>query len=181
MGLWYHDPHLQAASPQQARKLEGRPSHCPQGSRLKGALVAVEQTSTISWYLRMFSYLLMICGLFGLAVGGVVIYGALADGAAAATGLPLSALVLGVAAAVANGITIAACSGWGCAMPRAASFPRRSSSTCCSWRFASSSPATWGNRPNSSPAALADTGSNTVYCDPRAARCWPCCLRRNYD
>ncbi len=56
----------------------------------------------------MFSYLLMICGLFGLAVGGVVIYGALADGAAAATGLPLSALVLGVAAAVANGITIAA-------------------------------------------------------------------------
>jgi len=102
MGLWYHDPHLQAASPQQARKLEGRPSHCPQGSRLKGALVAVEQTSTISWYLRMFSYLLMICGLFGLAVGGVVIYGALADGAAAATGLPLSALVLGVAAAVAT-------------------------------------------------------------------------------
>ena len=59
--------------------------------------MAVEQTSTISWYLRMFSYLLMICGLFGLAVGGVVIYGALADGAAAATGLPLSALVLGVA------------------------------------------------------------------------------------
>ena len=56
----------------------------------------------------MFSYLLMICGLFGLAVGGVVIYGALADGAAAATGLPLSSLVLGVAAAVANGITIAA-------------------------------------------------------------------------
>ena len=70
--------------------------------------MAVEQTSTISWYLRMFSYLLMICGLFGLAVGGVVIYGALADGAAAATGLPLSVLVLGVAAAVANGITIAA-------------------------------------------------------------------------
>lgn len=70
--------------------------------------MAVEQTSTISWYLRMFSYLLMICGLFGLAVGGVVIYGALADGAAAATGLSLSALVLGVAAAVANGITIAA-------------------------------------------------------------------------
>lgn len=70
--------------------------------------MAVEQTSTISWYLRMFSYLLMICGLFGLAVvGGVVIYGAFADGASA-TGLPLSALVLGVAAAVANGITIAA-------------------------------------------------------------------------
>ena len=65
--------------------------------------MAVEQTSTISWYLRMFSYLLMICGLFGLAVGGVVIYGALAE-----TGLPLSALVLGVVAAVANGITIAA-------------------------------------------------------------------------
>lgn len=53
----------------------------------------------------MFSYLLMICGLFGLAVGGVVIY---ADGAATTTGLPLSALVLGVTAAVANGITIAA-------------------------------------------------------------------------
>ena len=56
----------------------------------------------------MFSYLLMICGLFGLAVGGVVIYGAFADGAATTTGLPLSALVLGVTAAVANGITIAA-------------------------------------------------------------------------
>ena len=38
----------------------------------------------------MFSYLLMICGLFGLAVGGVVIYGAFADGACAAVGLPLS-------------------------------------------------------------------------------------------
>ena len=49
----------------------------------------------------MFSYLLMICGLFGLAVGGVVIYGALADGAGATTGLPLSAFVLGIAAAVA--------------------------------------------------------------------------------
>ena len=70
--------------------------------------MAVEQTSTISWYLRMFSYLLMICGLFGLAVGGVAIYGAFADGAATTTGLPLSALVLGVTAAVANGITIAA-------------------------------------------------------------------------
>lgn len=159
--------------------------------------MAVEQTSTISWYLRMFSYLLMICGLFGLAVGGVVIYGALADGAAAATGLPLSALVLGVAAAVANGITIAAgvlgraasrnpgalaacaaslwpawsprCSGWDCAMPRAVSFPRRSSSTCCSWRFASSSPGTWGNLSNSSFAALADIESNTVYCEAKAA------------
>ena len=52
--------------------------------------------------------MLMICGLFGLAVGGVVIYGAFADGAATTTGLPLSALVLGVTAAVANGITIAA-------------------------------------------------------------------------
>ena len=61
--------------------------------------MAVEQTSTISWYLRMFSYLLMICGLFGLAVGGVVIYGAFADGAATTTGLPLSALVLGVTVA----------------------------------------------------------------------------------
>lgn len=70
--------------------------------------MAVEQTSTISWYLRMFSYLLMICGLFGLAVGGVVIYGALADGAGATTGLPLSAFVLGIAAAMANGITVAA-------------------------------------------------------------------------
>ena len=79
--------------------------------------MAVEQTSTISWYLRMFSYLLMICGLFGLAVGGVVIYGALADGAGATTGLPLSAFVLGIAAAVANGITIAA--GFSGARPRA--------------------------------------------------------------
>ena len=84
--------------------------------------MAVEQTSTISWYLRMFSYLLMICGLFGLAVGGVVIYGAFADGASA-TGLPLSALVLGVAAAVANGITIAA--GVSGARPRATRGARR--------------------------------------------------------
>ena len=60
--------------------------------------MAVEQTSTISWYLRMFSYLLMICGLFGLAVGGVVIYGALADGAAVANGITIAAGVLGRAA-----------------------------------------------------------------------------------
>ena len=70
--------------------------------------MAVEQTSTISWYLRMFSYLLMICGLIALAVGREVIYGTFADGPATTTGLPLSALVLGVTAAVANGITIAA-------------------------------------------------------------------------
>ena len=157
----------------------------------------------------MFSYLLMICGLFGLAVGGVVIYGALADGAAAATGLPLSALVLGVAAAVANGITIAAgvlgraasrnpgraaalrslalagvvasvfglglCYATGGQLPTSLIFNLLLMAICVVIA------GTWGNRPNSSPAALADTGSNTVYCDPRAARCWPCCLRRNYD
>lgn len=70
--------------------------------------MAAEQTSTISWYLRMFSYLLIICGAFGFAVGDVVIYGAIADGSTASGGLSLSALALGIAAAVANGITIAA-------------------------------------------------------------------------
>lgn len=70
--------------------------------------MAAEQTSTVSWYLRMFSYLLMICGLLGFVVGGVVVYGSIADGASAATGLSLSALVLGVGGAVASGITFAA-------------------------------------------------------------------------
>ncbi|MEC4273713.1 hypothetical protein VJ923_11150 [Adlercreutzia sp. R25] len=66
-----------------------------------------EQTSTISWYLRMFSYLLIICGLVGFVVGAVVIYGAIADGFSSAGSLPLGDLVLGVAAAAANGITVA--------------------------------------------------------------------------
>lgn len=70
--------------------------------------MAAEQTSTISWYLRMFSYLLVICGAFGFVVGDVVIYGAIVDGSTASGGLSLSALVLGIAAAAANGITIAA-------------------------------------------------------------------------
>lgn len=69
--------------------------------------MAAEQTSTISWYLRMFSYLLMICGLFDLVVGAVVIYGAAADGMAPETGLPLFSFVLGAAAVVAGGITFA--------------------------------------------------------------------------
>ncbi len=32
-----------------------------------------EQRSSASWYLRMFSYLLLLCGLFGVAVGAVVV------------------------------------------------------------------------------------------------------------
>lgn len=67
-----------------------------------------EQTNTTSWYLRMFSYFLIICGLIGFVVGDVVIYGAVVDGLSSADGLPLGALVLGVSAAAANGITVAA-------------------------------------------------------------------------
>lgn len=56
----------------------------------------------------MFSYLLMICGLFDLVVGAVVIYGAAVDGIASPADFPLSSLVLGIAAVVVGGITFAA-------------------------------------------------------------------------
>ena len=58
-------------------------------------------------YLRLFSYLLMICGIFGVAVGGAVIYAAFNDmGNPASFSVP--SLVLGLSALVVNGLTVAA-------------------------------------------------------------------------
>lgn len=66
-----------------------------------------EQRSSASWYLRMFSYLLLLCGLFGVAVGAVVVAIAFADGAPTEASVSLSALVLGLSAIAANGVTLA--------------------------------------------------------------------------
>lgn len=66
-----------------------------------------EQRSSASWYLRMFSYLLLLCGLFGVAVGAVVVTIAFADGAPTEASVSLSALVLGLSAIAANGVTLA--------------------------------------------------------------------------
>lgn len=55
-------------------------------------------------YLRLFSYLLIICGAFGVAVGVAVLYGAFAD-AGGPEGLSLGTLVLGASALVVNGLT----------------------------------------------------------------------------
>ena len=70
--------------------------------------MAVEPKDTASWYLRMFSYLLMLCGLFGCITGAIVIYQALVESAQGASPLSLGALVLGAAALAANGITLGA-------------------------------------------------------------------------
>ncbi|WP_304426032.1 hypothetical protein [uncultured Adlercreutzia sp.] len=66
-----------------------------------------EQRSSASWYLRMFSYLLLLCGLFGVAVGAVVVAIAFADGAPTEASVSLSALVLGLSAIAANSVTLA--------------------------------------------------------------------------
>lgn len=66
-----------------------------------------EQRSSASWYLRMFSYLLLLCGLFGIVVGAVVAAIAFADGAPTEASVSLSALALGLGAIAANGVTVA--------------------------------------------------------------------------
>lgn len=70
--------------------------------------MTAKQTDTATWYLRMFSYLLMLCGAFGCITGAVVIYQALADSAPSETSLSLAMMALGLAAIVSNGITVAA-------------------------------------------------------------------------
>ena len=70
--------------------------------------MTTEQTDSATWYLRMFSYLLMLCGIFGCITGIVVIYQAFAESAPTEATLSLAMLALGVAAVVANGITLAA-------------------------------------------------------------------------
>lgn len=70
--------------------------------------MSTEPKDTVAWYLRMFSYLLMLCGLFGLVIGGVVIYQAFVDGAPLEASLSLGSVALGIASAAACGITVAA-------------------------------------------------------------------------
>jgi len=70
--------------------------------------VTTEQTDSATWYLRMFSYLLMLCGVFGCITGIVVIYQAFAESAPTEATLSLAMLALGVAAVATSGITLAA-------------------------------------------------------------------------
>lgn len=67
-----------------------------------------ERKDTATWYLRMFSYLLMICGAFGIATAVVVGYQAIADCGANGAGLSLGSVAFGLSSLVANGITVAA-------------------------------------------------------------------------
>lgn len=68
----------------------------------------VERKDTATWYLRMFSYLLMICGAFGIATAVVVGYRAVADCGADGSGLSLGSTAFGLASLAANGVTVAA-------------------------------------------------------------------------
>ena len=70
--------------------------------------MTTEQTDSATWYLRMFSYLLMLCGVFGCITGIVVIYQAFAESAPTEATLSLAMLALGVAAVATSGITLAA-------------------------------------------------------------------------
>lgn len=70
--------------------------------------MSTEPKDTVTWYLRMFSYLLVICGLFGFVAGGVVIYQAFVDGAPQESSLSLGSVAIGLASAAAYGVTIAA-------------------------------------------------------------------------
>ena len=70
--------------------------------------MTTEQTDSATWYLRMFSYLLMLCGVFGCITGIVVIYQAFAESAPTEATLSLAMLALGVAAVATRGITLAA-------------------------------------------------------------------------
>lgn len=70
--------------------------------------MTTEQTDSATWYLRMFSYLLMLCGMFGCITGIVVIYQAFAESAPTEATLSLAMLALGVAAVATSGITLAA-------------------------------------------------------------------------
>lgn len=70
--------------------------------------MTTEQTDSATWYLHMFSYLLMLCGVFGCITGIVVIYQAFAESAPTEATLSLAMLALGVAAVATSGITLAA-------------------------------------------------------------------------
>lgn len=70
--------------------------------------MTTEQTDSATWYLRMFSYLLMLCGVFGCITGIVVIYQAFAESAPTEATLSLAMLALGVAGVATSGITLAA-------------------------------------------------------------------------
>lgn len=67
-----------------------------------------ERKDTATWYLRMFSYLLVIFGLLGIATAAVVTYQALADCGTDGAALPLGALALGLSSFVTGGITVGA-------------------------------------------------------------------------
>ena len=70
--------------------------------------MTTEPKDTAVWYLRMFSYLLILCGLFGLATGAVVLYQAVADGGVDEIVLSLGSVALGLSLMAANAITLAA-------------------------------------------------------------------------
>ena len=70
--------------------------------------MTTEQTDSATWYLRMFSNQLMLCGVFGCITGIVVIYQAFAESAPTEATLSLAMLALGVAAVATSGITLAA-------------------------------------------------------------------------
>lgn len=67
--------------------------------------MASEQKNSVTWYLRMFSYLLILCGAAVGIAGVAVAYQTVAESATA--GLALEALVLGLAIAIVGGITLA--------------------------------------------------------------------------
>ena len=78
---------------------------CPQPRKGEGVEDA-PQTSVLK-YLRMFSYLLILCGAVGIAVGVAVAYSAVATTALSPADAPLGALMLAVAALVSNGLAVA--------------------------------------------------------------------------
>lgn len=63
--------------------------------------------NSVTRYLRMFSYLLAICGVAGLLVGAAVAWAALAQTAASPANAPLGAAMLALAALTSNGLTVA--------------------------------------------------------------------------
>ncbi|MDE8703483.1 hypothetical protein PZH32_11000 [Adlercreutzia equolifaciens] len=66
-----------------------------------------QRKDSVSWYVRAFSYLLLLWGIVGLLSGAAILYAALTECFAAGASLSLSATVLGVVEAALSGLTLA--------------------------------------------------------------------------
>lgn len=66
-----------------------------------------QRKDSVSWYVRAFSYLLLLWGIVGLLSGAAILYASLTECFAAGASLSLSSTSLGLIEAALSGLTLA--------------------------------------------------------------------------